>query len=250
MKKTAFVCTLAVDLLRVGLLVVTSLRRKMTRSEAKSSGCCCFRSTARMSKREERREAFSSCARPEPGSAAPGSFDDSTTVGLPQELFGPGWRATGDRRPTEKRVPFNRPTPKQVFEALPFVRRYFVYWMKHTFDKEKLFINTFQPLKHKPYYGVPCGGIGCGAIGRDFRGGFCKFSLRPGLVEHKVDVVPANQFIVSVRRNGKCIYQKVLCAADVTLPPGQLSEWDFSFPKKHFLWQMLALSSEAPNLSN
>lgn len=116
----------------------------------------------------------------------------------------------------------------QVYDALPFIRRYFIYWMKHTFDKEKLFINTFQPLKHKPYYGktmgllkglflelykalnietllskngiylgVPCGGLGSGAIGRDFRGGFCKFSLRPGLVEHKVDTIPV--IIASVR---------------------------------------------------
>lgn len=41
--------------------------------------------------------------------------------------------------------------------------------------------------------GVPCGSIGSGAIGRDFRGGFCKFSLRPGMVEHSVVNIPANQ---------------------------------------------------------
>lgn len=148
-------------------------------------------------------------------------------------MSGAGWKARGDRKPKEKRVPFNRPTPYQIYEALPFVRRYFMYWMKHTFDKEKLFINTFQPLKHKPYYGVPCGGIGCGAIGRDFRGGFCKFSLRPGLVEHKVDVVAADQFIISVRENDTCIYQKVLSAADVHRSGNQLSTWDFTFPKKN-----------------
>ncbi|CAH04764.1 Non-lysosomal glucosylceramidase [Caenorhabditis elegans] len=153
---------------------------------------------------------------------------------IPSEtMSGAGWKARGDRKPKDKRVPFNRPTPYQIYEALPFVRRYFMYWMKHTFDKEKLFINTFQPLKHKPYYGVPCGGIGCGAIGRDFRGGFCKFSLRPGLVEHKVDVVAADQFILSVRENDRCIYQKVLSAADVQRPSGQLSTWDFKFPKKN-----------------
>ncbi|XGW23258.1 hypothetical protein V3C99_005471, partial [Haemonchus contortus] len=151
---------------------------------------------------------------------------------LPPELNGPGWKARGDRTPIDKRVPFNRPSAKQIFDALPFVRRYFFYWMRYTFDKEKLFINTFQPLKHKPFYGVPCGGIGCGAMGRDFRGGFCKFSLRPGLVEHKVDVIPANQFILSVRRDNRCIYQKVLSAADIVLSGQQLNAWDFSFPKK------------------
>ncbi|PAV77875.1 hypothetical protein WR25_08643 [Diploscapter pachys] len=158
----------------------------------------------------------------------------------PEEVGGIGWKARGDHRPQEKRVPFNRPTARQVYDALPFIRRYFIYWMKHTFDKEKLFINTFQPLKHKPYYGVPCGGLGSGAIGRDFRGGFCKFSLRPGLVEHKVDTIPANQFIVSVRKpGGSCLYQKVLSAADMQLGYGQLSAWDFSFPKENVYYRGL-----------
>ncbi|CAI5438636.1 unnamed protein product [Caenorhabditis angaria] len=168
-----------------------------------------------------------------------GTSMTSNNCWMSNEMNGYGWKARGDRKPKEKRVPFNRPTPKQVYEALPFVRRYFMYWMKYTFDKEKLFINTFQPLKHKPFYGVPCGGIGCGAIGRDFRGGFCKFSLRPGLVEHKVNVVAADQFILSVRDNNKCVYQKVLSAADICLPSGQLSAWDFSFPKKNVYYRLV-----------
>lgn len=48
------------------------------------------------------------------------------------------------------------------------------------------------------FIGVPCGGIGCGSIGRDFRGGFCKFGLRPGLIEHKVDVLRADQVGLSI----------------------------------------------------
>ncbi|CAI4229920.1 unnamed protein product [Auanema sp. JU1783] len=158
---------------------------------------------------------------------------------FPRSIAGAGWSARGDRKPSEKRTAFNRPTARQIYDALPFVRRYFLYWMKHSFDKEKLFINTFQPLKHKPFYGVPCGGIGCGSLGRDFRGGFCKFSLRPGLIEHAVDVIPANQFILSVRAHGKCIYQKVLCGADVALRGNQLSAWDFSFPKHDIYYRGL-----------
>ncbi|GMS99691.1 hypothetical protein PENTCL1PPCAC_21866, partial [Pristionchus entomophagus] len=155
-------------------------------------------------------------------------------------MSGFGWHARGDKLPEEKRVPFNRPSARQVYDALPFVRRYFMYWVRHTGKKEKLFINTFQPLQHKPYYGehledlgVPCGGIGSGSIGRDFRGGFCKFGLRPGLIEHKVNVVPSDQFILSVRRPGEAeaCYQKVLCAADVDRSSGQLSAWDFDFPE-------------------
>ncbi|KAF8366782.1 hpo-13 [Pristionchus pacificus] len=158
----------------------------------------------------------------------------------PACMSGAGWHARGDKLPEEKRVPFNRPSARQVYDALPFVRRYFMYWVRHTGKKEKLFINTFQPLQHKPYYGerrvvwsVPCGGIGSGSIGRDFRGGFCKFGLRPGLIEHKVNVVPSDQFILSVRRPGDAdaCYQKVLCAADIDRSAGQLSAWDFDFPE-------------------
>ncbi|KAJ1360750.1 hypothetical protein KIN20_019801 [Parelaphostrongylus tenuis] len=175
----------------------------------------------------------------EPRSDPDHVVNGSETVCLPSELTGPGWKARGDRIPEDKRVPFTRPTAKQIIDALPFVTRYFFYWMRHAFDKEKLFINTFQPLKHKPFYGVPCGGIGCGAMGRDFRGGFCKFSLRPGLVEHKVDIIPANHFILSVRRDGCCIYQKVLTCADMVLSGQQLSAWDFSFPKKDLYYRGL-----------
>uniref|UniRef100_A0A914RP04 Uncharacterized protein n=1 Tax=Parascaris equorum TaxID=6256 RepID=A0A914RP04_PAREQ len=94
--------------------------------------------------------------------------------------------------------------------------------------------------------------------GRDFRGGFCKFGLRPGLIEHKVDVLRADQvslsithlvcrsllssgtqsihigdFIVTLRRrNGDdfaTIYQKVLCAAPTTPATStELNAWDFS----------------------
>ncbi|KAK0424377.1 hypothetical protein QR680_008645 [Steinernema hermaphroditum] len=141
-----------------------------------------------------------------------------------------GWIARGDQRPEEQRIPFNRPTVRQVYDALPFVRRYSLYWLKHIGKREKLFINTFQPLKHTPHYGVPCGTIGSGSIGRDFRGGFCKFGLRPGLIEHKVNVLRANQFILTVRRNSNTVYQKVLSAAEFTPQATELSAWDFSFP--------------------
>ncbi|VDM79707.1 unnamed protein product [Strongylus vulgaris] len=40
---------------------------------------------------------------------------------------------------------------------------------------------------------VPLGGIGCGSIGTDFRGGFNKFSLIPGIKEQRQGNVKANQ---------------------------------------------------------
>jgi non-lysosomal glucosylceramidase len=149
-----------------------------------------------------------------------------------------GWIARGDREPEEKRLPFTKPTIKQVVSAIPFIFRYSVFWLKYIRQKEKLFINTFQPLKHRPYYGVPCGGIGAGSIGRDFRGAFCKFSLRPGFVEQHVNAVKANQFILNLSRNGKTLKQTVLsCAYNSGEAP--LSTWDFTFPSENVAYRGL-----------
>uniref|UniRef100_A0A915CU39 Non-lysosomal glucosylceramidase n=1 Tax=Ditylenchus dipsaci TaxID=166011 RepID=A0A915CU39_9BILA len=164
-----------------------------------------------------------------------------------------GWIARGNREPAEIRVPFSRPKLRQIYNALPFIRRYSMYWLKNYNIRNKLFINTFQPLKHKPYYGVPCGGIGSGSIGRDFRGGFCKFSLRPGLIEHKVDVVKANQFILTLRRDGKTFHQVVLSAVPFNQTNGSangssnkqkegeaaLCDWNFSMAQKDVTYRGL-----------
>lgn len=86
-------------------------------------------------------------------------------------------------------------------------------------------------VAYKIFLGVPCGGIGSGSIGRDFRGGFCKFGLRPGLVERKVDYVKADQFILNVRRNGSTVQQVVLSAMPEIANNKQdttLRAWDFS----------------------
>lgn len=78
--------------------------------------------------------------------------------------------------------------------------------------------------------------MGSGSIGRDFRSGFCKFGLRPGLIEHKVDVVKADQFILTLRKTSPkdgismTIYQKVLCAVPKCGDSSELHAWDFSFP--------------------
>ncbi|VDP15682.1 unnamed protein product, partial [Onchocerca flexuosa] len=92
---------------------------------------------------------------------------------------------------------------------------------------------------------VPCGTIGSGSIGRDFRGGFCKFGLRPGIIEQKIDVVKANQFILTLRQKKEdnlwqTVYQKVLCASS-SLSSGreELVSWDFSFPPDKLIYRGL-----------
>uniref|UniRef100_A0A914CF79 Non-lysosomal glucosylceramidase n=1 Tax=Acrobeloides nanus TaxID=290746 RepID=A0A914CF79_9BILA len=157
--------------------------------------------------------------------------DSENSMAMVEFPTGIGWTRRGDEEPEEDRCPFNRPKIRQVYNALPFVIRYSLFWMRYFGRREKLFINTYRPLKHNKYYGVPCGGIGCGSIGRDLRGGFCKFALRPGLVERKVDFVKADQFILNIRHKGATVKQIVLCAiTDIhsNKQDSTLKTWDFS----------------------
>ncbi|CEF63815.1 Non-lysosomal glucosylceramidase [Strongyloides ratti] len=154
-----------------------------------------------------------------------------------------GWIAKGSKKPIDHRLPFQRPPLIHCVKQLPFALRYLGYWLKNFKNREELFINGFEPYFHHPYYGVPLGGIGTGSIGRDFRGGFCKFSLRPGIVEQEVKFIKANQFILSIKKDGTTIYQKVLSAI-LTMNKKKkklnnilkkkkdyLSSWEFNFPE-------------------
>uniref|UniRef100_A0AC34FH99 Non-lysosomal glucosylceramidase n=1 Tax=Panagrolaimus sp. ES5 TaxID=591445 RepID=A0AC34FH99_9BILA len=137
-----------------------------------------------------------------------------------------GWIARGDREPEEKRVPFTKPTVKQVVSAIPFIFRYSVFWLKYLRQKEKLFINTFQPLKHRPYYGiiylvlkfqllsiiilgVPCGGIGAGSIGRDFRGVPCG-GIGAGSIGRDFRALPTTVFVFEIINNSDEAYDATI----------------------------------------
>ncbi|CAD5206170.1 unnamed protein product [Bursaphelenchus okinawaensis] len=148
-----------------------------------------------------------------------------------------GWIARGDKRPVEKRLPFNRPKLMQVYRVLPFVARYARYWVRNYNNRDRLFINTFEPLKHKHTYGVPCGTIGSGSIGRDFRGGFCKFGLKPGLVEHHVKAVKANQFILTLRKSDGETKQLVLGVNEHHV--NQLNNWKFGIEEENIIYRGL-----------
>uniref|UniRef100_A0A9J2P6F5 NLGase n=1 Tax=Ascaris lumbricoides TaxID=6252 RepID=A0A9J2P6F5_ASCLU len=160
-------------------------------------------------------------------------------------LNGPGWKARGDFVAPEchKRGRFF-PRVRHIIKFLPLLVRFFVYTIALWWRRRRVFINMFQAMKSKPFYGVPCGGIGSGAIGRDFRGGFCKYSLLPGIVEQNVESIKANQqdffqFIISVRRasDGECVYQKVLSC--VPHPTNPLTSWDFGFPAQNISYRGL-----------
>lgn len=75
---------------------------------------------------------------------------------------------------------------------------------------------------------MPIGGIGGGSIGRGFHGEFCRYHMIPGIYHH--EIVFANQFIVSIRKKGRNVYQQVLSPY---YPSSQtfsyLSSWNWGF---------------------
>ncbi|KRX92580.1 Non-lysosomal glucosylceramidase [Trichinella pseudospiralis] len=127
------------------------------------------------------------------------------------------------------RTPYVRPSFWQIRKHILYFFRYTAVWLASFFRGTSMTIDSFRPLQLKPIYGVPCGTIGSGSIGRHILGGFCKFSLVPGIVEHDVSSVPADNFIVTVRDAGVTIYQQVLSAVKVENKKF-LSSWSFNFP--------------------
>ncbi|VDK21153.1 unnamed protein product [Anisakis simplex] len=120
-------------------------------------------------------------------------------------MDGPGWKVRGDFvAPDAENIGSFVPRMKHIIKALPMLFRYFVYMFVSWWKGNDIFINALRTMRKNSFYGersfeidedlgVPCGGIGCGAIGRDFRGGFCKYSLLPGIVEQHVEGIKANQ---------------------------------------------------------
>lgn len=67
---------------------------------------------------------------------------------------------------------------------------------------------SFDPRRAGPIQGVPLGGIGGGTVTRGWRGDFARWQLQPGCYTY--GAVPADQFSVSVRREGKPAQARVL----------------------------------------
>ncbi|VDP38988.1 unnamed protein product [Soboliphyme baturini] len=96
-----------------------------------------------------------------------------------------------DRIPPESfKTPYILPPILQIIKYIPYLVRFVFAWIQCRLRGKKIFIDVLHPLLFKPIYGVPCGSLGSGSIGRDFRGGFCKFALCPGIVEQHVEQVP------------------------------------------------------------
>ncbi|HYW83942.1 MAG TPA: GH116 family glycosyl-hydrolase, partial [Spirochaetia bacterium] len=82
---------------------------------------------------------------------------------------------------------------------------------------------SFDPRHAGPVQGVPLGGMGGGTVTRGWRGDFVRWQLQPGCYSY--GAVPADQFSVAVRRQGRPVQARVLYPGR----PAQsvLGSWDW-----------------------
>ncbi|CCD72306.3 Non-lysosomal glucosylceramidase [Caenorhabditis elegans] len=144
-------------------------------------------------------------------------------------LEGIGWKARGDRIPE-----FPNPRPffprlKHSIKLIPLFVRVALHTFVEWWNGREAFIDIFNVFRHFTYTGVPLGGIGCGSIGTDFRGGFNRFSIIPGIKE-QTETQKCNQFIVTVhsKKTFELIYQSILSCAE--FPATVLPKWDTTIP--------------------
>ncbi|EGT54989.1 hypothetical protein CAEBREN_31176 [Caenorhabditis brenneri] len=144
-------------------------------------------------------------------------------------LEGIGWKARGDRVPE-----FPNPRPffprlKHSIKLIPLFVRVALHTFVEWWNGREAFIDIFNVFRHFTFTGVPLGGIGSGSIGTDFRGGFNRFSIIPGIKE-QTDTQKCNQFIASVhsKKTFELIYQSILSCAE--FPSTVLPKWDSTIP--------------------
>ncbi|RUS80876.1 hypothetical protein EGW08_011347 [Elysia chlorotica] len=147
-----------------------------------------------------------------------------------------GWRVPMSYKCNVKCSPFAKPRIGQIPQYIGLGLRYARFWIAKKRQGRRPFIDHLNQMKHKPIYGCPLGGIGSGSIGRGYKGEFCRFQMVPGMYHYHV--IDANQFIVSIRRDGRTIYQKVLSCAQHK-KSGSLNEWDWSFSPNNGLYHAL-----------
>nr|CAB3248405.1 non-lysosomal glucosylceramidase [Phallusia mammillata] len=117
------------------------------------------------------------------------------------------------------------PPLSQVPSLVGLSVRYLMYYKQLREKDKKPCMDFFNQNSLHQVYGVPLGGIGGGTINRGWKGDFCKWQLKPGIYTFNNPL--ADQFIVTVRRNNKTVYQQVL---SVQSPPSNtLKTWNWRF---------------------
>ncbi|KAL5111080.1 Non-lysosomal glucosylceramidase [Taenia crassiceps] len=138
-----------------------------------------------------------------------------------------GWKKRFDECIPKNAGP-TKPTFGILMHSLLDMSRYIVEFQIPTehWKKRLLPIDILNPLTVLPTYGVPLGGIGCGTIGRGYKGEFCRSSLTPGRFNYDVGVV--DQFILTLWKNGNCVYHRVLSTSGPAKVVKGLHSWKWS----------------------
>ncbi|XP_071795230.1 non-lysosomal glucosylceramidase-like [Asterias amurensis] len=143
-----------------------------------------------------------------------------------------GWKVPLNHEFPEKWGPLRVIRLSQTFKLIPALYRYVKFIKKMRALGRRPFIDLY-PIPFKPVYGVPIGGIGCGAINRGWKGGFCRWSLNPGIYTY--NLVEANQFTVRIKRSGQPLYQQVLYPGKVSNKHlNQAWQWEFPGSQAHY----------------
>ncbi|RDD46384.1 Non-lysosomal glucosylceramidase [Trichoplax sp. H2] len=136
-----------------------------------------------------------------------------------------GWKVNLDHKFKQDAFRFGDVRPKQVLVSLKMGLRYGMYILHNRFHSREPFIDLFGKRQVDRLYGVPIGGLGCGTIMRGWNGQFCRWQLRPGWYTY--DIVHADQFTVSIRKNGEPSYQQVLSPCRPS--SAQLGDWFWGY---------------------
>ncbi|PVD19748.1 hypothetical protein C0Q70_20239 [Pomacea canaliculata] len=146
-----------------------------------------------------------------------------------------GWRVKLSHECKVKCAPFSLPRLNQIPQYAGLSLRYFRFWLGKKRQGRQPFIDHLNQMSHKSIYGCPIGGIGCGTIGRGYRGEFCRFQIAPGIYHYKE--VEADQFILTLRRSNKTVYQQVLSSHK---KKGKaLKAWKWGFPRDKAIYHAL-----------
>ncbi|KAM7541011.1 hypothetical protein Aperf_G00000026473 [Anoplocephala perfoliata] len=141
-----------------------------------------------------------------------------------------GWKKKFSDPLPKNGGPFSIPRFSVLMSMVPDMRRYISdVHIRWKYQKKSLMpMDLLNPLTVPPIYGVPLGGIGCGTIGRGYKGEFCRTGLIPG--RYNYDVGAADQFILTVKREGKVVYHQVLSCSSTHVEG--LQSWKWSLPTK------------------
>jgi len=146
-----------------------------------------------------------------------------------------GWRIALSHEFKEKLSFWQMVPLSQIPSLCGLAFRYLRYHRNLRKKGKRPCMDFFNQNPLRQIYGVPLGGIGGGTINRGWKGDFCRWQLQPGIYTYNTPL--ADQFIVTIRKNGKTELQQVLTCKQ---PSGkELISWNWKFCGHHAFYHGL-----------